>query len=113
VSDQPSITRSRYLGSGPPANVPVTITSPGAGSTTSGATTTVTGTTTPGATVVVASGQPGSTTNTTTVVATVADAQGQFSASVPTPAGADVITVATTTGAHATGWAQETVTGGG
>jgi len=113
VSDQPSITRSRYLGSGPPANVPVTITSPGAGSTTSGATTTVTGTTTPGATVVVASGQPGSTTNTTAVVATVADAQGQFSASVPTPAGADVITAATTTGAHATGWAQETVTGGG
>ena len=112
VSDQPSITRERYLSSGAPADVPVTITSPGAGAMTTGATTTVTGTTTPGATVIVSSGQPGSPANTTAVIAAVADSQGAFSATVPTPAGAVAITAATTTGPHATGWAQETVTGG-
>jgi hypothetical protein len=78
---------------------------------TTGATTTVTGTTTPGATVEVSSGQPGSPTNTTAVAVTMADGQGAFSATVPTPSGSDVITVATSTGAHATGWAQVAVTG--
>jgi glucoamylase len=112
VSDQPSITRERYLSSGPPSDVPVTITSPGAGAMTTGPTTTVTGTTTPGATAIVSAGQPGSPVSTTAVVATVADSQGAFSAMVPTPSGAVAITAATTTGPHATGWAQETVTGG-
>ncbi len=80
---------------------------------TTGATTTVTGTTTPGATV--------------EVVLRSARLAGQhhrgggdhgrrdrvtFSATVPTPSGSDVITAATSTGAHATGWAQATVTGG-
>ena len=112
VSDQPSIVRARYLNPGPPSDVPVTITAPSNGSMTMGATTTVTGTTTPGATVEVSSGQPGSPANTTAVVATMADAKGDFSATVPTPSGSDVITAATSTGAHATGWAQVTVTGG-
>jgi glucoamylase len=112
VSDQPSNTRARYLTSGPPSDVGVTITSPADGATTTGATTTVSGTTTPGATVDVSAGQPGASTNPTTVMATVADAQGDFSARVPTPSGATVITVAATTGPRATGWAQVTVTGG-
>jgi glucoamylase len=112
VSDRPSITTDRYLSPGPPSDVGVTITSPSAGAMTTGATTTVTGTTAPGATVEVSSGQPGSPASTTAVVATVADAQGDFSGTVPTPSGSDVITAAATTGAHATGWAQETVTGG-
>ena len=112
VSDQPSIVRARYLNPAPPSDVPVTITAPSNGSMTMGATTTVTGTTTPGATVEVSSGQPGSPANTTAVVATMADAKGDFSATVPTPSGNDVITAATSTGAHATGWAQVTVTGG-
>jgi hypothetical protein len=46
------------------------------------------------------------------VVATLADAKGDFSATVPTPSGSDVITAAPFTGAHASGWAQATVTGG-
>ncbi len=112
VSDQPSITRARYLSPGPPSDVGVTLTSPSSGAMTTGPTTTVTGTTTPGATVEVSSGQPGSTANTTTVVATLADAQGDFSATVPTPSGTTVITAAATTGPHATGWAQESVMGG-
>ena len=112
VSDQPSITRARYVSPGPPSDVGVTITSPSAGSMASGATTTVTGTTTPGATVEVSAGQPGATANPTTVVATVADATGAFSATVPTPSGTTVITAAATTGSHATGWAQESVMGG-
>ncbi len=112
VSDQPSLTRARYVSSGPPSDVGVTITSPSAGAMTTGATTTVTGTTTPGATVEVSAGQPGAAANPTTVIATVADAQGQFSATVPTPSGATVITAAATTGPRATGWAQESVTGG-
>jgi glucan 1,4-alpha-glucosidase len=111
VSDQPSITRARYLSPGPPSDVAVTLTSPSNGSMTMGATTNVTGTTTPGATVEVSSGQPASPSNTTAVVATTADAKGDFSATVPTPSGSDVITAATSTGAHATGWAQATVTG--
>jgi glucan 1,4-alpha-glucosidase len=110
VSDQPSITRSRYVASRPPSDVGVTITAPGAGTTATAATTMVTGTTTPGATVDVSAGQPGATANPTAVVAAVADAHGGFAATVPTPSGTTVITATATTGPHATGWAQETVT---
>ena len=110
--DQPSITRSRYVGSPPPADLPVTITAPVPAAMTTGATTTVTGTTAPGAAVDVAAGQPGSPANTSAVVTATADPQGHFSADVPTPAGTTVITAAATTGARATGWAQVTVTGG-
>jgi glucoamylase len=110
--DQPALTRARYVSSTAPADVPVTITAPAAGAMTTGATTTVTGTTTPGASVEVSSGQPGSPANATTIVATIADAMGQFSATVPTPSGEDVITATAATGSRATGWAQTTVTGG-
>jgi glucan 1,4-alpha-glucosidase len=110
--DQPQIVRARYVDTGPPSTVPVTITSPAAGAMTPSATTTVTGTTTPGAAVDVSAGQPGSSANTTSAAAATADAQGHFSATVPTPPGSVVITAAATTGPRATGWAQETVTGG-
>ncbi len=110
--DQPSVTRSRYVGSGPPADVPVTITAPSPAAMTPGATTTVTGTTAPGAVVDVAAGQPGSPANTSTVVTATAGPHGDFSADVPTPAGTTVITAAASTGTRATGWAQVTVTGG-
>jgi glucoamylase len=110
LGDQPQITRARYLSPGPPAAVPLTITSPAPGATVTSASTAVTGTTTPGALVDVDSGQPGSPTNPSTVVATVADSHGAFTATVPTPAGATVITVTSTVGGHATGWAQESVT---
>ena len=112
VSDQPSITRARYVSSGGPSDVPVTITSPGAGSTASGATTTVTGTTTPGATVVVTSGQPGSRRPTPRrwwprpLIRRARSAPACRRRRAPMCS-----TVATTTGPRATGWAQETVTG--
>jgi glucan 1,4-alpha-glucosidase len=109
--DQPAVTRSRYISAGPPAMLPVTISTPAPGSTTSGSSTVVNGTTAPRAAVTITSGQPSSTTNATHVVATSADASGRFSAAVPTPHGTNVITVAAVTGPHASGWTQETVTG--
>jgi glucoamylase len=108
--DQPAITRDRYLTDGPPTRVPLTITSPASGASVSGSSTTVTGTTAPNAQVSVASAQPGSATDSTTVVGTSAP-DGHFSATVPTPPGSDLITVAASRGSHASGWAQETVTG--
>ena len=98
---------------GPPANVPVTIASPANGATVTGAHTIVTGTTTPGARVDVAAGHPGSRANTSSVVATVADSHGAYSATIPTRTahGKTIITAAATAGAHATGWAQESLKG--
>jgi glucoamylase len=111
--DQPKITRARYLNPGAPADVPVTIASPANGVTATDTNTVVTGTTTPGARVDVAAGHPGSPANTGTVVATVADSHGAYSATIPIPAahGKTIITAAATAGAHATGWAQESLKG--
>ncbi|HTU98063.1 MAG TPA: glycoside hydrolase family 15 protein [Solirubrobacteraceae bacterium] len=110
VVDQPAITRDRYVTDGPPSRLGLTITSPASGASIGGSSTTVTGTTTPGAQVSVASAQPGSATDSTTVVGTSAT-NGHFSVTVPTPPGSDLITVAAGLGSHASGWAQETVTG--
>jgi glucoamylase len=76
--DQPGITRTRYVTSGPMAAVPVTLTPPAAG-----ATAEESGKTAPGALVDIAAGQPGPATNATTVVATVADAAGNFGGHAP------------------------------
>ena len=110
LTDQPAITRQRYLTSGPPTNVPVTISSPTSGATVSGSTT-VTGTTAPGVRVLISTSQTESAPDSTTVVQTSAP-NGQFSATVPTPLGSDVITVAVSAGAHSSGYVQETVTSG-
>jgi glucoamylase len=110
LTDQPAITKNRYITSGPPTNVPVTISSPTSGATVSGSTT-VTGTTAPGAQVVISTAQTGSATDSTTVVQTSAP-NGQFSATVRTPAGSDVITAVSSAGARSSGYAQETVTAG-
>jgi hypothetical protein len=91
----------------------VTITSPPPSSDTTGSATTVKGLTTPGATVVVAAGQPGSANDSTSVSQTVAGAGGGFQVAVATPKGTTVVTVTSTTGARATGWAQETVKNSG
>ncbi len=111
VLDQPGITRTRYVRNGAPAVVPLSISSPAPGASIATATTAVTGTTTPGAVVEIAAGERGSTTDTTAVVESVADPHGSFSATIPTPSGVTVITVAAAVGNRATGWAQETVTG--
>jgi len=135
--DQPAITRDRYVTSGPPATVPLTIsvTAPGAvatppststaapaitedilasqepGLTTQQAQATVSGKTAPGATVDIAVGQPGTAGNTTVIVQAVAGSDGSFHAVVPTPPGQSILTVSVAAGGHATGWAQQTVTG--
>ncbi len=134
--DQPAITRDRYVTSGPPATVPLTIavTAPGAmatppststappamtedilasqepGLTTQQTQATVSGKTAPGATVDIAVGQPGTSGNTTVIVQTVAGADGRFHAVVPTPSGQSILTVSVTAGSHATGWTQQTIT---
>jgi hypothetical protein len=109
--DQPAVVRDRYVSSGPPAALPVTITSPAPGSTTPTNSTVVSGTAAGGGPITVSVGQPGSAANTTTVATTSPGSGGHFSITVPTPHGTDVITVATVTGTHSSGWAQETVTG--
>ena len=111
ILDQPAITRDRYLRNGPPAALTVTIGSPAPGASVPGTATVVSGHTAPGAEVVITTGQPGTPTNVTDVVTTTSDSQGAFSASVPTPSGQALLT-ATATRTGATGWAQETVTGG-
>jgi glucoamylase len=107
--DQPAITRQRYVAAGAPAVLPVSIAAPAGGATVSGYTV-ISGTTTAGVQVVISVAQPGATADRTTVLATAAPT-GHFSATIPVPTGTDLITVAATTGSHASGWAQETVTG--
>ncbi len=93
--------------------MPVTIASPANGATVTGAKTVVTGTTAPGARVDVAAGRPGSPANASTVATTVANSHGAYSATIPTPPahGKTIITATATAGAHATGWAQESLKG--
>ncbi len=112
VLDQPAITRARYLNNGSPAPEPLSIISPTPGATTAGAMTVVSGTTAPRAAVTVSAGQPGSATNPTSVATAVAGSTGAFQVTIPTPPGTTVITATASVGSHATGWVQETVTGG-
>src|SRR5215469_5857253 len=112
--DTPAATTARYVTNGPPAALPVTITSPAQGSTLAVSSTAVTGTTAVGAAVTIAAddtttGAPASVTSTTA-------ADGSFSATVPVSFGRNVITVsATAAGGRSTGYAQVAVTneGGG
>ena len=113
--DTPAVTTARYVTSGPPGSLPVTITAPAQGSALAATSTTVTGTTTPGAAVTVASANT-TTGAPTSVTGTTATADGAFSATVPVSFGSNAITVtATAAGGRSTGYAQVTVTneGGG
>jgi glucoamylase len=113
--DTPALTTARYVTSGPPGALPVTITAPAQNSTLAAATTTVTGKTAAGAAVTVQSddtttGAPAAVTSTT------AGSDGSFSATVPVSFGSNAITVAASSpGGRSTGYAQVTVTneGGG
>jgi glucoamylase len=113
--DTPALTTARYVTSGPPGKLPVTITAPVAGATLAAATTTVTGTTAPGAAVTVQSDD--TTTNAPAAVAsTTAASDGTFSVTVPVSFGSNAITVAASAaGGRSTGYGQVTVTneGGG
>jgi glucoamylase len=133
--DQPPVTRARYVTHGPPARVPLVfrlsapgaITTPGhvstappgikedilarqePGTKTSRSHVSVKGTTAPGAVVEIAIGQPGSPANTTSVMQAVASAHGTFQVTAPAPPGHTIVTVTATTGSHASGWAQQTL----
>ena len=110
LTDQPAITKDRYITSGPPTNVARHDQLPNQrrgrqrlhkrhrhdcarG---------------PGCDL---HAQTGSATDSTTVVQTSAP-NGQFSATVPTPPGNDVITAVASTDSHSSGYVQETVTAG-
>jgi len=119
--DTPAITTARYITSGPPGSLPVTITAPASGATLTTATTTVTGTTTPGSAVSIEAADS-TTGEAATVTSTTAGSDGSFSASVPVGFGTNALTVTATTkgagevgGGRSTGYAQVTVSaeGGG
>ena len=113
--DTPAVTTARYITSGAPGSLPVTITAPASGATLTTATTTVTGTTTPGSAVSIEAADT-TTGEAATVTSTTAAADGSFSASVPVGFGTNAITAtATAPGGRSTGYAQVTVSaeGGG
>jgi glucoamylase len=108
--ETPAVTTKRYVTSGPPGEIGVTITSPAPGTQIGTPTTAVTGTTAPGAQVVVESLD--TTTGTPSAVATTtAAADGSFSVTVPAGFGDDVFTASATRPGNRTGYAQTSVTG--
>ena len=109
-TDTPAITTDRYVTHGAPAATAVTITSPASAATIEGGSATVTGTTAAGATVDILT-QDTDTGAAATTVSTTADASGGYSAPVAIGFGTNVITVAATTPAGATGYAQTSVVG--
>ncbi|HZP50656.1 glucodextranase DOMON-like domain-containing protein [Actinocrinis sp.] len=108
--DRPQITTARYVAHGAPGAIPVTITAPASGTTIEGGSTTVTGTTAPGASVVIASDDTDTGAAATTAT-TTADSSGAFSATASVGFGTNIITVAATAKAGATGYAQSAVVG--
>jgi len=109
-TDTPAITTARYVTHGAPAATTVTITSPSSAATIEGGAATVTGTAAAGATVDIET-QDTDTGAAATTVSTTADASGGYSAPVAIGFGTNVITVAATTAAGATGYAQTSVIG--
>ena len=105
--EQPAIVRQRYQPR-PPAVAAVDVTAPADGAQVTTATVEVAGTASPGATVDIASTAT-DTGGDTSVVTVTAGADGGFAATVPSPFGTSVITVAVTTRAGATGYARRTV----
>jgi glucoamylase len=105
LGDQPGIVADRYVRHAPPGVLPVAVTA-----TVSGSQITVSGTARAGSTVVIAAGQPTASSDTTVVVSAVTGPDGHFRATVPLHGGTNVITAAGSDGAHATGWAQVSVT---
>jgi glucoamylase len=109
--ETPAVTTARYITSGPPGALSVTLTGPASGATLGSPTTTVTGTTSPGTSVDVASADT-TTGAPASVISTVAAADGSFSVTVPVGFGDDVITAtATSAGGRSTGYAQVSVIG--
>src|ERR1035438_6335115 len=119
--DTPAVTTARYITSGAPGSLPVTITAPASGATLTTTSTTVTGTTTPGSAVSIEAADS-TTGEAATVTSTTAGSDGSFSASVPVGFGTNALTVTDTMkgageagGVRSTGYAQVTVSaeGGG
>src|SRR4051812_6692239 len=103
LPEQPADVRARYVTHAPPAALAVTLDAPASVPT---ATATVTGTAPAGSRGELA--VSATDAGTTTVLSTRASAAGTFSATVPTPLGANVVTAAATSGTG-TGYAQKTI----
>jgi glucoamylase len=105
--ETPGIVTARYVKNGMPGAVPLTITSPGNGTSVDASTVTVTGTTSPGATVD-AEGV-GATGGTAATASTTAGSTGSWSLQLPSGFGSTTVTVTATSGRD-TGYAQISVT---
>jgi glucan 1,4-alpha-glucosidase len=103
LGDQPAIVADRYVRSGPPGVLPVSVTAA-----VSGSQVVVTGTARPGSIVVISAGQVQASGGTTAVVSARAGADGHFRATVPARAGSSEITAAIAS-AGATGYAHVVV----
>jgi glucoamylase len=110
LTEQPSLTASRYVQHRAPTSVPVTLTGPAASSTVESSSTTITGTTTPGAHVVIESTDI-DTGAAASTVSTTAGPDGSFSAAVGIGFGTDVLTATAATRSAGTGYAQVSVVG--
>jgi glucoamylase len=104
--ETPLIVTNRYVTNGMPGSLPLTITSPTAGASVSGATVTVTGTSSPGAKIDAAA--VGSAGGVAATADTTADASGDWSLPIASSFGNTVITVTATKGGS-TGYAQDNV----
>jgi glucoamylase len=105
--ETPDIVSDRYVAHGMPGTLPLTITSPAAGSIVTTQAITVTGTTAPRALVDAEADTPAGGTAAT--ASTMADGSGHWSLSLtPTAFGSPTITVTATRG-NSTGYAQESV----
>ncbi|AHH96601.1 glucodextranase DOMON-like domain-containing protein [Kutzneria albida] len=110
VLDRPELTTSRYVSNPAPGKAEVTISSPAAGSTVSGGTTSVTGHTVAGAAVTVQSAGTDVGSHAATV-STTAGADGSFTVAVPVSFGATALSVGVSASANRTGFARVSVTG--
>ena len=104
--ETPKIVSDRYVRHGMPGALPMTISSPTAGTNVTTATVTVSGTTAPNATIV-AEGV-GSAGGTAATASTMADGSGNYSLPLPASLGTTTITVTATQG-RSTGYAQTSV----
>jgi glucoamylase len=105
--ETPRIVADRYVRTGMPGSLPLTITAPASGSSVNTATVTVTGTSSPGAGID-AEGV-GATGGAAATASTAADSAGNWSLQLPTGFGSTTITVTATSGRN-TGYAQISVT---
>jgi glucoamylase len=105
--ETPGIVTDRYVESGMPGALPLTVSSPASGASVNSITVTVTGTTAPGATVAAQAADPAGGTAAT--ASATADSDGHWTLTLPATFGSSTITVTATLG-RSSGYAQLSVT---